>query len=407
MMYVDSFVYIQKQCNGKHKFHSITSGRRMQSKVEDYLKKIWYNPRHPASFSGPSKLFQVVKEEGKYNIGLFRIKQFLQNQDAYSLQKKVRRKGFKRRRVVVQGVDFQWEADLMDVQSLASYNNAIRFLLVVVDVFSRYLWVEPLKDKKAKSVINAFDKIFKGTRHPRAIRSDKGSEFYNRYFKQYLKEKGIKIFYALNETKANYAERYIQTLRKRLIRYQTHVQKYKYVDILQDVVNSINETPNRSLDGRKPASINKDNEEEVRFDAYLARTRKQSTTSKPKTSSRRKPAPYTLKIGDQVRITHLKRTFQRDFDQTYTEEIFVVRSRFRSQGIPIYQLKDMMDENINGSFYASELQKITAKDDKTIWRIDKILRKRKVKGRTEVLVQWRGWPKKFNSYVAEKDIKET
>lgn len=146
-----------------------------------------------------------------------KIKMFLQNQDAYSLQKKVRRKGFKRRRVVVQGLDYQWEADLADVQNLSEHNDGIKFLLVIVDVFSRFLWVRPLKDRKAKSVIEAFKDVLVGPRRPRAIRTDKGSEFYNRFLQQYLKDQGIKIFYALSETKANFAKRYIQTLKKKIV----------------------------------------------------------------------------------------------------------------------------------------------------------------------------------------------
>ncbi|XP_062587276.1 uncharacterized protein LOC134248897 [Saccostrea cucullata] len=375
--------------------------------MEEYLKKIWYDPRHAGSFAGPSKLYQVVKREGKYDIGMKRIKKFLQNQDAYSLQKKVRRRGFKRRRVIVQGIDYQWEADLADVQNLSEYNDGIKFLLVIVDVFSRMLWVRPLKDRKAKTVIDAFKDVFRGPRHPKAIRTDKGSEFYNRYLQQYLKEQGIKIFYALNETKANFAERYIQTLKKRLYRYFTHVQKYKYLDILQDVVQSINRTPNRSLNGRTPASVNQENEEEVRLDAYLVRRRKDSATPRVKKSfSSKKRKPYTFKVGYQVRITHLRRAFQRDYDQTYTEEIFVVSERFISQGLPIYKLKDMMDDPIRGTFYASELQKVS-KDDQTIWRIEKVLRKRKVRGREEVLVRWLGWPKKFDSWIPRSDIKES
>lgn len=206
--------------------------------MEQYLKKIWYDPRHPGSFAGATKLYEIVKKEGKYDIGLNRIKKFLQNQDAFSLQKKVRRRGFKRRRVIVQGIDYQWEADLADVQNLSEFNKefnkGIKYLLVIVDVFSRFLWVRCLKDKKAQSVIDAFKDILDGPRHPKAIRTDKGTEFYNRYLKRYLKEKGIKIFYALNESKANFAERYIQTLKKRLYRYFTHTQKHKYTDILQD-----------------------------------------------------------------------------------------------------------------------------------------------------------------------------
>lgn len=249
--------------------------------MEQYLKKIWYDPRHPGSFAGATKLYEIVKKEGKYDIGLNRIKKFLQNQDAFSLQKKVRRRGFKRRRVIVQGIDYQWEADLADVQNLSEFIKGIKYLLVIVDVFSRFLWVRCLKDKKAQSVIDAFKDILDGPRQPKAIRTDKGTEFYNRYLKRYLKEKGIKIFYALNETKANFAERYIQTLKKRLYRYFTHTQKHKYTDILQDMVNSINETPNRSLNGRTPASVNTENESEVRLDAYLVRRKAQKKITDP------------------------------------------------------------------------------------------------------------------------------
>lgn len=111
-------------------------------------------------------------------------------------------------------------------------------------------------------------------------------------------------------------------------------------------------------------------------------------------SPKRKRVEYTFKIGDQVRISHLKRQFQRDYDQTFTEEIFVVSRRFVSQGIPIYKLKDMTDEPIQGSFYVSELQKVS-KDEQTQWRIEKIVRKRKVRGKPKVLVRWLGWPKKI------------
>lgn len=100
-----------------------------------------------------------------------------------------------------------------------------------------------------------------------------------------------------------------------------------------------------------------------------------------------------------MRISHLRRQFQRDYDQTFTEEIFIVSHRFVSQGIPIYKLKDMMNEPIQGSFYASELQK------ETQWRIEKIIRKRKVGGKPEVLVRWLGWPKKFDSWIPEIDVK--
>ena len=84
----------------------------MDANQEEYLREIWYDPKHPASFAGPLKLYQVVKKEGKYKIGMKTIKQFLQNQDAYSLQRRVLRKNMKRRQVVVDGTDSLWQMDL-------------------------------------------------------------------------------------------------------------------------------------------------------------------------------------------------------------------------------------------------------------------------------------------------------
>lgn len=138
-------------------------------------------------------LYQVVKQEGKFKVGMGKIKKLLQNQDAYSLQKSTQIM-INRRRVVVKGIDYQWEADLADVQHLSEHNNGIKFLLVIVDVFSRFLWVRPLKDRKAKSVIRAFKDVLTGPRRPQAIRTDKGSEFYNRFLKSISKTKKLRHY---------------------------------------------------------------------------------------------------------------------------------------------------------------------------------------------------------------------
>lgn len=119
---------------------------------EEYLHSIWTDPKHPGSFSGPDKLYKVVRKEGKFKIGLRRIKQFLSDQDAYSLQKRVQ-KNFKRNHVIVDGIDTQWDADLMDVKNLAKQNKGVQYILVVQDVFSRFIFAEPMKQKTAKETI--------------------------------------------------------------------------------------------------------------------------------------------------------------------------------------------------------------------------------------------------------------
>ena len=148
--------------------------------IKNYLQYIYYDPQHPGAFAGPDKLHRIVEREGIHNISLHRIKQWLQDQDAYSLQRIVRRK-HKTNRVIPRGRDSLWDMDLADVSNIKKYNDSIQYWLVVIDVFSRYLWLRPLLDKKHKNVITALKDILQQDRSPKKICSDKGSEFANRW----------------------------------------------------------------------------------------------------------------------------------------------------------------------------------------------------------------------------------
>lgn len=150
--------------------------------------------------------------------------------------------------------------------------------------------------------------------------------------------------------------------------------------------------------------MNPVNEEEVRLDAYLARKPpKRPHLCLRKTLQSRSVNRSRLKSETKSESPIYVIPFN---GITIKEEIFIVSACFMSQGIPIYELKDILDDPILGTFYASELQKVN-KNEETIWRIDRILRKRKKDGKNEVLVRWLGWPKKFDSWILEKDIKET
>ena len=118
-----------------------------------------------------------------------------------------------------------WGADLADMQLLSKYNKGIRFLLCVIDIFSKYAWVAPLKDKKGISIIKAFQIILKqSNRKPNKIWVDKGSEFYNAYFKKWLRDNDIVMYSTHHEGKSVVAERFIRTLKSKIYKYIT----YKY-----------------------------------------------------------------------------------------------------------------------------------------------------------------------------------
>ena len=114
---------------------------------EKYLNEIWTDPNHPAAFSGPDKLYEIVKKEGKFNVSYEFIKRFLSKKESYSLHRS-RRKKFKRNSVIVEGIDSMWDGDLASMENVAQYNDGVKFLLVVIDIFSKYLIVKPLKNKK-------------------------------------------------------------------------------------------------------------------------------------------------------------------------------------------------------------------------------------------------------------------
>ena len=140
------------------------------SNWEKYLKDIYLDPSHPASFSSPDCLYKIVKKEGKHKISHSQIKQWIQKQESYSLNKGLKTK-FQRRRFIVEGIDDQFDIDLASLIYYADENDSYKYLLVVIDIFSRYGWVEPLKDKTANEIVKAFDKVLQEGRIPNRLRS--------------------------------------------------------------------------------------------------------------------------------------------------------------------------------------------------------------------------------------------
>lgn len=198
-----------------------------------------------------------------------------------------------------------------------------------------------------------------------------------------------------------------------MYRYFLKKRTYRYVDVLQDLVTSYNQRPHRSLGERAPATVNKDNADEIRLVTYLTTRGKgfklnniKSKKSVKSMSAKNKNKPiFRYKIGDDVRISQLKHPFQRDYQQKWTEEYFKVTQRYKRDGIPVYKVKDLTDEPIDGAFYESELQKVEKSGD-ILYRVEKVLKKRKRGNTTEVYVKWDGWPGKFNSWIPETSLEK-
>ena len=186
------------------------------------------------------------------------------------------------------------------MDSLAKYNNNYKYILTVIDVLSKYAWVEPIKAKTGENLVSAFEKILEKHRKPETFHSDKGTEFTNRKFQALLKKEGIRFFTTQNETKASIVERFNRTLKGKMWKYFTANNMLKYMDILQKLVKSYNHSRHRSI-GMRPVDVNETNESIVWQKLYCEEPEK--------------PVRFKFDIGDQVRINktnNIRRTFKKD-----------------------------------------------------------------------------------------------
>ena len=349
--------------------------------VNEQLKGTYYDPTNPGAFGGARKL-----KKGNRNLKTKNIREWLSGQDTYTLHKSIKRK-FKRRRIIVSGIDAQWQADLIDLSSLKKHNDGYTFALTVIDVFSKFAWVVPIKNKGAESVLNAFKEILqKSTREPNFLHTDLGKEFVNSKFQRFLKEKGIEYFNTQNnEIKAAVVERLNRTIKERLWRYFTFKNTLRYTDILQDLLDSYNHSFHSSIE-EKPVNVTVENQEKIWQTLYGD------------------PEPIKehtdLKNGDFVRISKTRQTFKKGYLPNWTTELFIV-ARVEDTNPTTYTIKDQNGDVIEGRFYREEIQKVQGKD---IFNIEKILRSRLRGRKREFLIKWDGYPDSFNSWVPEKDI---
>lgn len=339
------------------------------------MKAIYQDPGHAASYGGVNALFHAA--EGK--VSKKKIREWLSGVDSYTLHKPIRR-NFPTNRVIVYSIDQQWQTDLVDLQSLQKFNQNFRYVLTCIDILSKYAWAVPLKTKRGDEIVKVFQSIFT-TRKPKSLQSDDGREYRNKVFQNFLKREGVRFFTTNNNTKASVVERFNRTLKTKMWKYFTHNHTYRYTDVLNQLVHSYNNTYHTSIK-RTPAEVSPENESDVWLTLYGDLQ-----------NIKRKPCVF--KAGDVVRASKQKLTFEKGYETNWTEELFVVTECI-PRDPPVYRIKDLMDEPIQGTFYPQELQKVQLKEN---FPVEKILKKRMRKGHVEYWVKYKGYPSKFNQWI--------
>lgn len=292
------------------------------------------------------------------------------------------RKNFIRRKYKQTGINSIWEVDLADMSKYSKENNKNTFLLMVIDIFSKYLYVVPIKSKNAENVTNAMEKVFKQAKtSPKKIHSDRGTEFYNSKFKKLLDKYNVKLYSTYSEKKAAIVERVIRTLKTTMWKYFSFNGNFKYMDILDKLVSEYNCRKHRTIK-MAPKEVNKSNEQMLLNTVYNYRI---VYTQKPK-----------FKINDYVRISKYKGIFDKGYIKNWSFEIFQITKIQNT--IPVtYLLRDYENLPIAGGFYQYELQKVSNPD---IYLVEKILKKKNGK----VLVKWAGFPDEKNEWIDAKNM---
>ena len=244
-------------------------------------------------------------------------------------------KKLKKRRVYSSFKDNLWDADLADMQLISKFNKGPRFLLCFIDIFSKYAWVAPLKDKKGITIVNAFQEVLDNSmRKPNKISVDKGCESYNSSFKKWLKDNDIEIYSTQNEEKSVVVERFIRTLKNKIYKHITAVSENVYR--MDDIINEYNNTYHRTIK-MKPI--------EVKDNTYIDSS-KEVNDKDPK-----------FKVGDYVRISKYKNIFAKGYMPNWSEEVFII-SKIKNTVPWTYVINDLNGEEIIGTFYEKELKQI-------------------------------------------------
>lgn len=289
------------------------------------------------------------------------------------------RKNFPRRCTVLKGIDDLYQADLVEMGKYFKINKGYRYLLTIINCFTKYADAVPLKNKEAINVANAMNIAIKRNNFKiKHLQTDDGKEFYNKEFTKIMKNYNINHYSTNSDKKASICERFNRTLKTKMFKIFSLRGSYLWIDIIGKVLKEYNHTNHRTI-GMKPVEVNKSNEKMV-----LKRIKRNTTPLKEK-----KP-PKRFVLGDMVRLSKYKNIFSKGYLPNWTNEIFEVY-RVQPTTPKTYLLKDCKGEILRGSFYGHEMLKSNTGN---VYLVEKILKRKKDK----VLVRWLGFDESHDTW---------
>lgn len=293
---------------------------------------------------------------------------------------KAARRNFRTLPVTLKGINDLLQADLVDVSRFKKFNKNHTFILMVINAFSKQAFAVPLKNKSAPVVTKAFEEILNKIDQPvKNLLTDRGTEFYNSNFQSLMKKYKINHYSTFSPKKATIVERLNRTLMSWIFQAFSLQGSYKWLDVLPKILERYNNKIHRTIKMR-PNDVKGPKIEKKLLKEVYNRAR---VLEIPK-----------FKVGDLVRISKFKNTFEKGYLPSWSTELFKVENVMPTSPVT-YRLKDLKDSTVAGNFYAEELQKTKFPDT---YLVEKIL---KTKGQ-KVLVKWLGFDE--TSWVSKADL---
>lgn len=341
------------------------------------LTKRYRSLKNPIALSGRTNVNRYVKTSAK------KIEHDLSKIYSYLVHREIKRpRNFNPiyvydRREIIQG-------DLCDLQNINTFNDGVKYLLVLIDSFSRKAWVKPLKSKKASEVLQAFRQLHKQIGNFKVLYFDRGTEITNKEMRRELKNKNIELRFPTN--KVGTVERFLRTLQSLIYKYMTEYATDRYIDRLQDIVDLYNSRYHRTI----KTNPNFADKAENRNFVLNALGEKYD-----KAERKRKKPKY--KVGQSVLISKNKGAFAKSYKMSMIRQRYIIHEVHDKLPQPMYTLKDELDEIIEGRFYEAELQAVNSDE----YRIYDIIGTKKINGVEHKLVVWEGYENKpqFNTWV--------
>lgn len=372
--------------------------KKVLTKSDKLLSNLYFDPAAPGSFSGIATLKRAaekrLKEKGnkRVKIKLSGVKKFLSGQETFTLHKPVTRK-FDRRRVIVSGPLEQFQSDLVDMSMFESQNDGYKWILMTIDVFTKRAYAIAVKRKDARNIVEAFEKLFRQTETPRKLQTDKGMEFRAAAVQAMFKDKGITWFASEDDyIKAGVVERLNRTIKGKMWKYFHYKKSNRWLEVLPQLMQSYNNTVHSSIKMTPTEATNTKRVVEVRDNLFgpKSRLRMEGSSTFPRDNA--------FGVGDNVKLSKHALVFDKGYKPNWTLEIMKVSDVIPTDPV-VYRVKDLDGEEIKGTFYEHELQKVSSLPE--VYDIEKVIEE---KG-DRLFVKWKGYPAKFNRWIPKSTLR--